>query len=207
MSQEVGSNQDPAQGETQDHANGGANEGATNYEAEIKRLTAMNERLLDESKKYKTRFDKVQSAQNELEALRAEKLEREGSMEEKVNFYKQRYDSLAESHTDLKSQLVMNKLESRFKRIAPDCKKVDLVINNPVYAEQIKAALDVENMDVDSEILKSIYAADRDENPFLYGGEKVPKMVGGVATADTKKSEVNVNEMSPDEYKAYVLNN
>ena len=120
--------------ETQIHANGN-DDSNIDVNDEIARLKSINERLLKEQKKYKTRHDEVLSTREELEKLRQEKIEREGNMEEKVNYYKKRYDELADSNAELKMSILNNKLEKAYKRIAPNCQNVDFVVisNNMGY--------------------------------------------------------------------------
>jgi hypothetical protein len=179
----------------------------TDYRSLYEQSQSSIKRLTEESKKYKTRHDKLTTMESELESLKMEKLEREGNMDEKVSFYKSKYDEAVNENRNLKTDLVFGKLERRFKNIAPDCQKPSMVINNPEYENDIRAAIDTDNLTVDSEVLKSLYAKDKEANPFLYTRNKPASMVAGGAKADTKKvGEIDESKMSADELREYYVN-
>jgi len=172
------------------------------YKTEYEKLASTNERLLDESRKNKSRFQEISS---KLEAFEQEKVEKDGNLEEKLKYLQKKNEEILSENSNLKTNVLSSQLQNALREVAPDCHNYDLVMNNPAYADDIKASIDLENLSVETEVLKSIYAKDKENNPFLYGKTKIPNMVNGGAEP-RKSKKADLSKMTTDEMIAHFIN-
>lgn len=170
-------------------------------ESRTTELESTNDRLLSQSKDWKS---KAQSYKTELDEVKEKSVERQSS-EKQVQFYKGKYEEKEAENVDLRTSILKSDMRSKFLEVAKDCRKVDLVLNNPEYEADLKSAIDVSNLTVDKNVLETVYSRDKESNPFLYGGKRLPDMAGGGAVPDTNETTVDVGKLSPDEYREYIL--
>ena len=169
---------------------------------ELEKLKSTNERLLAESKDNKLKY---KSVKDELEKLRQQEVERQEDFGAKADFYKTKASEREQEVERLKLAILEKELDSVYQRVAPDCRNPRLVLNNPDYQSDLQAALDVENLSVDEEVLKSLYAKDKEKNDFLYGNKRLPSMVTGEPNSDVKRSTVDTSKMSANELREYYV--
>lgn len=158
----------------------------------------VNERLLKESKKYKSKYQEYKTKVDEYEQ---KMLEQQNDASEKAKYWEQKAKEFQSESNELKSNLLFGNLEKTLKDIAPDCQNHSLLLNNPKYEDDLKQAIDKESLTVDQEILRQVYIKDKESNPFLYGKVQTPKMASGSAkTSKTSgASTKSIDEMNPDE--------
>lgn len=166
-------------------------------------LRSTNDRLLDQSKDWK---DKAKSFQSQLDEFKRDQVDGQNA-EQQRDYWKGKFEALEKDHVSLRTSTATDRLKSDFREIAPDCRNIELVLNNPAYSKDFKEAVDPSSLTVNRDILESIYKKDKEENPFVYSGKKLPGMVGGGADSDTTKTdEVDTSKMSPDEHREYLQN-
>ena len=167
-------------------------------------LEGVNDRLLKESKGYKASSQKYKNENAELkkrlERLEAEKVEKDGNLEEKVKFYKGKVDELTEALTSERVEKIDRDLKGSLSEVASDCQNINLLLNNPDYSDDFKAAVDFNTGEVDQEILKSVYEKDKAKNPFLYQVKKLATEVTG-KPGPTEKVQKPLSKMNEDERK------
>jgi len=165
-------------------------------------IEGLNQRLLTESKGYKSREKEsrlqAQKYKEELDKLTSERVEKDGNLEERVEFHKKRADSYLKELEDANFEKVENRLLKSVREVAPDCHNINLLINNPEYESEIKAAVDVKSGEIDLDIIKSLYAKDKEKSPYLYTKTKLASQVSdSVALVEPK--EKPLSKMSAEE--------
>lgn len=172
-------------------------------EQELEKLKGSKGRVEEESKGYKSKYQEMKA---KLEEFEREKLERNGSLEEKVNFYKTEAEKLQNELKETRTMTAFEKLKNELKSIAPNAHDVDLILGKPDYEDKLAAAIeyDERGIKIDRGILESVVSEDMDKRPFLYKSDKAPKMVDSNAGGIVKDSPKSAKDMTSAERFALI---
>lgn len=156
-------------------------ENEIDYKAEYEKLVAdytntakSKDRLLEESKGYKSKYQEYKSRVEELEK---ERLEREGTLEEKLAHERKRMQELANNMNQLKEKTVMTNFRSTLQEVAKDARDLEDLINRPEIAEALE--VDDETLSVAKEPLQNVINSLKEKKPYLFQSNNVAKEVKG----------------------------
>ena len=94
------------------------------YKAEFEKVQATNDRLLSESKKNKAKAGDSTDLKNRLALMEQEKVDREGSQDERIAHYKKQADEFKEQVLGLRSDNLKASLKDSLREVAPDCHNI-----------------------------------------------------------------------------------
>lgn len=151
------------------------------YKAEYEKLAQdyssaakSKERLLEESKNYKSKYQEYKSRAEQLEK---ERLEKEGTLEEKLAHERKRMQEVMQQMNSLKEKTVMTNFRSTLQDIAKDVRDLDDVINRPELANALE--IDDETLQVSKEPIEAVINKLREDKPYLFQSNQVAKEVKG----------------------------
>jgi hypothetical protein len=151
-------------------------------------LKLQNERLLDESKTYKKKW---QSVNGEKSAIERERLEKEGNFQALLEAEQKRTLELEGKLKDREKNLLKTQARSLLSELAKDAHDVgDLLRLDEVSMIQY----DEENLSVVKDSVNKFVATVRDKKPWMFGEKKIPSQADGKPTQSSKKSVGNMTE-------------
>lgn len=159
---------------------------------EIERLRSTNERLLRESKKYRSEAVELKQFKSEIEQ---KQMEEQGKYKEMASMYEKKYK-------ELENQVMVNNVQSHIRKLALDkkAKYPDLVINN-INQDMIQydpQTGEVHGADLAVEDLQKRF-------PDLFGGEERtpainPMKPGGAVGASPKLTAADAAKLDKAEF-------
>lgn len=147
----------------------------------VSQLEKTNERILDESKQYKSKY---QNLKNEVSEKERTQLEESGNWKELLEKEKNRARDLELQTADLKKKTIKSNLRSEVARYATNPLYLDDVINN--------LPSDLLEMDEDNLTIKNVAEAVevvKSKKPDFFKTTAASGMVSGRPTADVPKEK------------------
>lgn len=157
------------------------------------------QKALHQKKKAQTENAELQA---ELKALREEKLQREGKIEELNATYKTERDQFEAELKKTKQQYAWNSLTNSIKAEAEKhgCLDTDLLIK-AIDDDDLNRINVGENFSIDNESLNSVIADTKKKKPMLFKASSVPVANGTPNTKVEKPAKKQMKDMSLDELR------
>lgn len=166
---------------------------------ELKALKTTNERLLDESKAWKSKYQTVATEKSTIEKT---KLEKEGNFEELLRRTTEEKEAASRENEQLKKQYLRASARSILAEVAKDAHD----ISDLMRLEEIKAVqYDEGKMEVVRSSVEDFVNEIKVKKPWMFGSVKLPSMTDGKPMA-AQPSTKSIEKMSASE-KADALKN
>lgn len=167
----------------------------------VKTLEASKERILEESKGYKAKF---QEATGKLEQINTKQLEEQGNYEQLLKQAREDNARLSgELETSRKNNLLSN-IRTTVSNKAPNVRNLDLLMRTD---EAKLIQYDEETMEVDLNSVETFLATSKEKNPFLFEGKKIASQAAGTPANDGESTipAKPLKKLSDDELEAMIL--
>lgn len=149
---------------------------------ELNEVRATNERLLNESKEWKSKY---QSSAKERENIEKAKLEKEGNFQELLEKEKSERLNLEKKLKDRESSLLKTQARALLAEYAKDAHDIgDLLRLDEVSSIQY----DEENLSVVKESVKDFVSSIREKKPWMFGEKNIPSSTDGAPSSNVNKS-------------------
>jgi hypothetical protein len=146
---------------------------------ELKALKASNERLLTESKDWKSKYQNVSSEKSTIEKAR---LEKEGNFQALLEQEKTEKVNLEKKLKEREKSLLKTQARSLLAEVAKDAHDIsDLLRLDDVGIIEY----DEENLTVKKESVEKFYATVKTKKPWMFGEKKLPSTATGYVAKET----------------------
>lgn len=156
--------------------------------AEIQQLKASRDRILEESKGYKNKYQEVAGA---LDAIEREKLEKEGKTEEILLKERDEKAKLMESLKALKSKTLKANVVSTLAKLAKDAHSIDDLLS---LKQASMIEYDEESLEPLQETVEKFVNTLREEKPYLFGSKKVTPMADGKPSGEVTNKKTTIED-------------
>lgn len=154
--------------------------------AEIQSLKVSKERILEESKGYKNKF---QEASTTLSTIEREKLEKEGKTEEILLNEREEKAKLLDDLSNLKAKTLKANVRSMLSKHAKDAHSIDDLLS---LKQASTIEYDEDSLEPLVDTVSSFVTSVREEKPYLFGSKQIAPMADGkpkdVKAAPRKKT-------------------
>ena len=157
----------------------GQKESVAELMSEMQKLKSTNERLLEESKTYKSKF---QEASSTLSTIEREKLEKEGKTEEILLREREEKAKLIEDFNGLKNKTLKLNVKNLLHTKAKDAHSIDDLLS---LKQASMIEYDEETLEPVADTLEAFVNKVREEKPYLFGNKKVAPMHDGKPKEET----------------------
>ena len=168
----------------------------------LKALEATNARLLDESKKTKSKYQETLS---KYESAEKEKLEKEGNFQVLLEKEMAKNNSLMEEMVGMKKKVLSSNIRSTVSKFASDVYDLEDLLNQPKFSSILSDGIDENSLTVSEDKAKEYVAEVLKAKPYMKKTANVP------STVDTKPSFVtgegktkSIDEMDSSELEALI---
>jgi len=148
--------------------------------AEIEKLKSTNERLLAESKNYKTRKSEVEEMAKKLEQYEQQKLEETGNYQEMLKREQEKRRELEQNLRAKDEKILKSNVFNYVSNYAKDAHDINDLLAQREYASMIE--IDDDSLEPVAESVQKFVDSLRNDKKYLFKGHKVASM------ADTKPS-------------------
>jgi hypothetical protein len=169
----------------------------------LKALEATNARLLDESKKTKSKYQETLSM---YETAEREKLEKEGDFQGLLEKEAERANRLANEMNDMKKKVLNSNIKNAVLKFGSDVHDVDDLLNQPKFSHILKDSINDVTLEVGEEKVKEYINEVLKAKPYMRKANKI------VNTVDTKPNfqsgdggTKSLNELSASEIEKILL--
>lgn len=138
---------------------------------QVETLQQTNARLLDESKKYKS---KSKESMTELERIQQEILEKEGDAQKLLEAERKKAAQLAEDNKKIKAKTMKANMMATLSRYATDVYDLDDLVNQPKYFEILQKGLNEDTLELEEEAAKTYIKTVLEAKPWLKKATQVP---------------------------------
>ena len=156
--------------------------------AQIEQLKSTNERLLQESNKYKTRKDELNTYKEQLEAYKQKELEQKGNYQEMLELERTKRMELQQALEAKDKHLMKSNIFNAVSNYAKDAHDVNDLLAQREYSQMIE--IDETTLEPNMESIHKFVDSLKENKKYLFKGNKVASM------ADTKPSVERPNEKS-----------
>lgn len=169
--------------------------------AQVDALKKTNERIIAEHRKEK---EAVKNYRELVEKAEKEKLEKEGDLSQKLEFYQKKVSELEETSKGLKQKTLKTNIYNTLMKYAGDVNDIDDLLNQPKYSHILKAGINEDELSLQDDIAKDYVNAVLTDKPWL---KKQAKQASAITNkpqfseANTKKT---VNEMNTQELENFI---
>jgi vacuolar-type H+-ATPase subunit I/STV1 len=139
--------------------------GSEDLQAEIQKLRDTNQRLLKDSKEYKS---KAKFASEKLSEFEQSQLEKEGNFEKLLERSRSENNDLISEVKNLREKTIDKELRARVAELAPDAHSIDMVLAVKDHRDLLK--VDQESLSVSG--VDDYLEAIRENNSYLFKGKK-----------------------------------
>jgi predicted nuclease with TOPRIM domain len=143
----------------------------------IKALEATNARLLDESKKTKSKY---QDAVTQYENVDRERLEKEGNFQALLEKEVGKSNTLQSEMIEMKKKVLSSNIRSTVQKFSSDVYDVDDLLNQPNFSHILKSGIDETTYSISEEKVKEYVNEVLKAKPYMRKAPNVPN------TVDTK---------------------
>ncbi len=164
----------------------------------LKALESTNARLLDESKKTKSKY---QEALSQYESVDKERLEKEGNFQALLEKEMGRSNNLVSEMNEMKKKVLSSNIRSVVQKYGSDVYDIDDLLNQPRFSHILKDGIDDTTLSIDEEKVKEYINEVIKAKPYMKRNNSIP------TTVDTKPSFQNIDgkAKSLDEMSAQEL--
>jgi hypothetical protein len=158
--------------------------------SDLDALKKSNERLLEESKDWKKKY---QSVSTEKSSIEKQRLEKEGNFQQLLETEKSERLELEKKLKEREKTLLKTQARSLLAEFAKDAHDLgDLLKLDEVSMIQY----DEENLTVIKDSVLKFVSTVKEKKPWMFGGNKIPSSASGVPTSAPTKTvgEMNSNE-------------
>jgi len=156
----------------------------------IEQLESTNNRLLDQSKKWKDQAADFKSKFDEAERL---KVESSGDAKAQVDYERKQREKVLEDYKKLREKTLDQSIRSAVTKYAKDAHNHDDIINRREFRDSVKTGIDPENMTVNEDVIKDAVNLVLEKYPYL---NKNTQQVGVDSTKPNYKSVSNKSDFS-----------
>lgn len=164
--------------------------------AEIEKLKSTNERLLAESKNYKTRKSEVEEMAKKLEQYEQQKLEETGNYQEMLKREQEKRRELEQNLRAKDEKILKSNVFNYVSNYAKDAHDINDLLAQREYASMIE--IDDDSLEPVAESVQKFVDSLRNDKKYLFKGHKVASMADSKPTAD-KPREKTLAQMSDSE--------
>jgi hypothetical protein len=167
----------------------------------VKTLEVTKERILDESKAYKSKY---QEANSKLETFTQKQLEEQGNYEQLLEEERKRTAKLKADLESSRKNILLGNIKSTVAQKAKNAYDVEDLLRTP---EAKNIQYDEDSMEVDSESVDTMLSALRDKKPYLFNGKKMAPQAAG-SPANSGESVIkpkSLSKLSNEELDALIL--
>jgi|SRR5210317_1224259 len=137
----------------------------------------VNTRLLEESKRNKSRFQEMKA---KYEKLQNELLEKEGDVNKKLEFEKSKNAELLQSLNKERNERIKRDVKLLLSKHAKDAVDVDDLVMHPKVKDMVH--YDEDSMEVDEESIKEAVKVMRESKPHFFSAQGVKKQINRTPT-------------------------
>lgn len=170
--------------------------------AEINKLRSTNERLLNESKQFKTKRSELEELQNKIQSYEQKKLEEEGNWQEMLKREREEKSNLELKLKKQSNDILKANIYNSVANVAKDAFDVGDLLAQSEYASVIE--VDEDNLAPDVSTIEKFVSSLRENKPYLFKGRKVAAMADGKPSIN-KPMAKSFNEMSQKEREAAMI--
>jgi len=131
---------------------------------QLKAAQASNARLLEESKKNKEKF---RLSESELERLSEETNSKEKDVNKIIETERKKAEKIANENKKLRSETLNSRIRSSLSKYASDVIDVEDLLNQPKYGDILKSGIDIDELTVNDEVMKSYVETVLKDKPYL----------------------------------------
>ena len=174
------------------------------FDAEIKRLKATNDRLLEESKKHKEKYQQVAA---EFEKINEETVGKEKDINKILEAERKKAERIANENKKLKAETLNSRIRSSISKFADDVIDLDDLLNQPKFGDILKKGIDVDELSVDDDVMKEYVETVLKAKPHLRKQPEATTMLtkkpGFSASNNKSLDQMTTKEMEELAYKLY----
>lgn len=163
--------------------------------AQINQLKSTNERLLNESKQYKTRKSEVEELQSQLKEYETKKLEEQGNWQEMLKREQEEKSQLQARLQKQQNEILKGNVYNAVANVAKDAHDISDLLAQSEYANTIE--VDEDSLKPSQESIDTFVNSLREKKPYLFRPQKVAPMADAkpsVQKEAPKKSAGNMNK-------------
>ena len=166
----------------------------------LAQLESSYNRVLNESKDYKAKYNEAKSKAEELEN---EKVNNSGDLQKKVDLLAKKAAQLEEDNRSKANKLLDYNIRSTISKFAKDAHSIDDIINDKEIREIIQSGIDKDSFALSEDVAKEAVAKAFEKKPYLkkqVATEEIdtskPKVQeGGAKDAVTMSSKDIINDI------------
>lgn len=166
--------------------------------AEVEKLRSTNERLLQESTKYKTRRSELEEYKAQLEEYKRKELEQKGNFQEMLKMEQEKRLQLENELATRDKRLLKSNIFNAVANYAKDAHDVNDLLAQRDYASHIE--IDEDTLEPVSESVHKFVDTLRNEKKYLFKGQKIPPMSDAKVGVEKPKQKP-MSRMGKDELK------
>jgi len=136
----------------------------TDINERLAQLEQTNKRLLDESKKWKERYQQTAEV---IESKETEIISKEKDINKRLEMEQKAREKAAKEAAELKYQLLQQNIQNTVSKYAKDVNDIEDLLNQPRYAEILKRGIDKESLSLDEEVAKEYVETVLKSKPYL----------------------------------------
>lgn len=169
--------------------------------AQVDALKKTNERIIAEHRKEK---DAVKSYRELVEKAEKEKLEKEGDLSQKLEFYQKKVSELEETSKGLKQKTLKTNIYTTLMKHAGEVNDIDDLLNQPKYSHILKAGINEDELSLADDIAKEYVNAVLTDKPWLKKQTKQASAITNKPQFSETKANKTVNEMNTQELENFI---
>lgn len=169
--------------------------------AQIEQLKSTNERLLQESSKYKTRKSEVDEIREQLESYKKKELEQKGNFQEMLKMEQEKRMQLQNELEQRDKKLLKSNIFNAVSNYAKDAYDVNDLLAQRDYASMIE--IDEDNLEPVAASIQRFVDTLKEEKKYLFKGNKVASMADTKPAID-KPIAKNLAQMSDQERRQHM---
>ena len=155
---------------------------------EIQKLRSTNERLLEESKSHKSKYQEVAGT---LDTIERERLEKEGKTDEILLKEREEKAKIMEDLKMIKSKTLKANVKNSLYSKAKDAHSIDDLLS---LKQASMIEYDEETLEPVQDTLDQFVNLVREEKPYLFGSKKVAPMAEGKPKAETTNKKPSIDD-------------
>jgi hypothetical protein len=132
--------------------------------SELEKLKATNARLLEESRKYKERAQRIEQ---EYEQKSEEELSKEKDVNKVLEAERKRVEKLARENKEIKQKTLQANIFNTVSKFARDVNDLEDLLNQPRFADVLKKGIDKDNLTLDEDVAKEYVETVLSAKPYL----------------------------------------
>lgn len=168
--------------------------------ARLQQLESTNNRLLDENKKFKTKYKETTSLYENAER---EKLEKEGNFQALLESERKRVEKLEQESKEMKAKVLKSNVFLEVSKYAGDVHDLDDLLNQPKYSHILTSAIDSESLSVDGAKVKEYVNEVLKVKPWMKKINETPTTITGKPSM-TNVPEKKIEEMTSKELEEFI---